>query len=105
MALIAKRKPFRSQPEPAKRTAISSAASAMHLDPAHRVVPDRAVAEGLLVQAGTNDKGLPLYEATWTLRTSIVRQQTFPPGTPVAQKRFFQTENVVMFKVEVAKKI
>jgi len=40
---------------------------------------ERAVAEGLLVESGTNDKGLPLYDATWTLKTSVVRQQTFPP--------------------------
>jgi hypothetical protein len=52
---------------------------------------DRAVAEGLLVQAGTNDKGLPLYEATWTLRTSVVRQQTFPPGTPVSVEHRYRS--------------
>jgi hypothetical protein len=44
---------------------------------------ERAVAEGLLVESGTNDKGLPLYDATWTLKTSVVRQQTFPPGKPI----------------------
>ncbi len=44
---------------------------------------ERAVAEGLLVELGTNDKGLPLYDATWTLKTSVVRQQTFPPGKPI----------------------
>jgi hypothetical protein len=43
----------------------------------------RAVAEGLLVESGTNDKGTPLYEATWTLKTSVVRHQTFPPGKPI----------------------
>jgi hypothetical protein len=44
---------------------------------------NRAVAEGLLVESGTNDKGLPLYDATWTLKTSVVRHQTFPPGKPI----------------------
>ena len=44
---------------------------------------DRAVAEGLLAELGTNDKGEPFYEPRWTLRTSVVRQQTFPPGKPV----------------------
>jgi hypothetical protein len=43
----------------------------------------RAVKEGLLVESGTNDKGLPLYDATWTLKTSVVRHQTFPPGKPI----------------------
>jgi hypothetical protein len=52
---------------------------------------ERAVAEGLLVQAGTNDKGLPLYEPTWTLKTSVVRQQTFPPGKRVSVEHRYRT--------------
>jgi hypothetical protein len=46
-------------------------------------IRERAVTDGLLVESGTNDKGLPLYEATWTLKTSVVRQQTFAPGKPI----------------------
>jgi len=46
-------------------------------------IRERAVAEGLLVESGTNDKGQPLYDATWTLKTSVVRQQTFAPGKPI----------------------
>jgi hypothetical protein len=52
---------------------------------------DRAVAEGLLAQSGTNDKGEPLYEPRWTLKTSVVRQQTFPPGKPVAVEHRYKT--------------
>jgi len=52
---------------------------------------DRAVAAGLLVQSGTNDKGEPLYEPTWTLKTSVVRQQTFPPGKPVSVEHRYRT--------------
>lgn len=52
---------------------------------------DRAVAAGLLLQSGTNDKGEPLYEPTWTLKTSVVRQQTFPPGKPVAVEHRYRT--------------
>ena len=52
---------------------------------------DRAVTAGLLVQSGTNDKGEPLYEPTWTLKTSAVRQQTFPPGKPVAVEHRYRT--------------
>src|ERR1700742_2415426 len=40
-------------------------------------VRTRAVTQGLLVESGTNDKGMPLYDATWTLKTSVVRQQSF----------------------------
>jgi hypothetical protein len=56
-----------------------------------QVTRDRALADGLLVQSGTNDKGLPLYDATWTLKTSVVRQQTFPPGKPVSVEHRYRT--------------
>jgi hypothetical protein len=52
---------------------------------------DRAVAAGFLTQSGTNDKGEPLYEPTWTLKTSVVRQQVFPPGKPVAVEHRYRT--------------
>jgi Domain of unknown function (DUF4424) len=52
---------------------------------------DRAIAAGLLTQSGTNDKGAPLYEPTWTLKTSVVRQQAFPPGKPVAVEHRYRT--------------
>jgi Domain of unknown function (DUF4424) len=51
----------------------------------------RAVAQGLLLESGTNDKGMPLYDATWTLKTSIVRQQSFPPGKPVVVEHRYRT--------------
>jgi len=54
-------------------------------------VRTRAVAQGLLVESGTNDKGNPLYDATWTLKTSIVRQQSFPPGKPVTVEHRYRT--------------
>jgi Domain of unknown function (DUF4424) len=52
---------------------------------------DRAIAEGMLVQSGTNDKGEPLYEPTWVVKTSVVRQQTFPPGKPVTVEHRYRT--------------
>jgi hypothetical protein len=54
-------------------------------------VRTRAVAQGLLVESGTNDKGMPLYDATWTLKTSILRQQSFPPGKPVVVEHRYRT--------------
>jgi len=41
---------------------------------------DKLIDEGLLTQAGTNDKGQPLFEPTWTVKTSAVRQQAFAPN-------------------------
>jgi len=52
---------------------------------------DKAVAAGLLVQSGTNDKDEPLYEPSWILKTSFVRQQTFPPGKPVTVEHRYRT--------------
>ena len=43
-------------------------------------VRDRMINEGLLAQAGTTDQGKPIYEGTWTVKTSAVRQQTFEPN-------------------------
>ena len=54
-------------------------------------VRTRAVAQGLLVESGTNDKGMALYDATWTLKTSVVRQQSFPPGKPVVVEHRYRT--------------
>ena len=54
-------------------------------------VRTRAVAQGLLLESGTNDKGLPLYEATWTVKTSVVRHQSFPPGKPVVVEHRYRT--------------
>jgi hypothetical protein len=39
--------------------------------------------EGLLMPAGTNDRGRQQYTAGWTAKTSAVRQQTFPPDRKV----------------------
>ena len=58
---------------------------------------ERAIAEGLIVESGTNDKGVPLYDATWKLRTSVVRQQTFPPGKPVSVEHRYRSSVGVGF--------
>jgi hypothetical protein len=39
--------------------------------------------DGLVMKSGTNDQGRPIYSATWVVKTSAVRQQTFPPGRAV----------------------
>ena len=43
----------------------------------------KLVDEGLLMPAGTNDKGRQQYAAAWIAKTSAVRQQTFPPNQKV----------------------
>jgi Domain of unknown function (DUF4424) len=54
-------------------------------------VRERAVNAGLILESGTNDKNEPLYEPVWTLKTSAVRQQTFPPGKPVTVEHRYRT--------------
>jgi hypothetical protein len=43
----------------------------------------RLVDEGLLMPAGTNDKGRQQYAVAWVAKTSAVRQETFPPNQKV----------------------
>ena len=63
------------------------------------------MAEGLLVESGTNDKGLPLYDATWTLKTSVVRQQTFPPGKPILVEHRYRSSVGMSFDTILRKSL
>lgn len=58
---------------------------------------DRLVNEGLLVQAGTNEQGKPLYDAGWTVKTSAIRQQDFPPNRAVAVEHRYRTSVGISF--------
>jgi hypothetical protein len=46
--------------------------------------------DGLLLPAGSNEKGRPLYEPGWIVKTSAVRQQTFPVGRAVAVEHSYR---------------
>jgi hypothetical protein len=46
---------------------------------------------GLLAQSGTNQAGQPLYNGTWTVKTSVVREQKFPPGQPVSVEHTYRS--------------
>jgi hypothetical protein len=60
-------------------------------------VRDKLVEEGLLVQAGTDDRGLPLYDGSWTVKTSAVRQQSFAPGRLVVVEHRYRPSVGVSF--------
>jgi hypothetical protein len=47
--------------------------------------------QGLLVQAGSTDRGQPFYDAGWRVSTSAVREQTFPPNRPVLVEHQYRT--------------
>ncbi len=46
--------------------------------------------DGLLLPAGSNEKGRPLYEPGWIVKTSAVRQQSFPAGRSVAVEHSYR---------------
>src|SRR5262249_56105682 len=60
-------------------------------DEVEKQTGERGVTGGLLLEWGSNGKGEPLYDPTWTLKTSVVRQQTFPPGKPVSVEHRYRT--------------
>jgi hypothetical protein len=66
-------------------------------------VKDRLSEEGLLIPAGTSADGQPLHGAAWTVRTSIVRQQTFPPGKPTVVEHRYRTSMGVSFDTYLRK--
>jgi len=65
----------------------------------------RLADEGLLVQSGTNERGHALYDGGWIARTSIVRQQTFPPGKPVTVEHTYRTSVGTRFDTALRKAI
>ena len=44
---------------------------------------ERMASEGLLMPAGSDERGRPLYSPGWIVKTSVFRDQTFPAGKPV----------------------
>jgi hypothetical protein len=57
----------------------------------------KLVDQGLLIPAGTDPKGNQLYAGSWTVKTSVVRQQTFPPGKPVTVEHRYRASMGVSF--------
>lgn len=55
------------------------------------------IEQGLLLQNGTDDAGRQLYIGAWTVNTAAVRQQTFPPNSPVAVEHRYRTSVGVSF--------
>lgn len=54
-------------------------------------VREKLVNDGLMQQAGSDERGRPIYEGTWTVKMSAVRQQTFAPGKPVVVEHRYRT--------------
>jgi len=58
---------------------------------------DKLIDEGLLIPAGSDPKGQQLHAGAWTVKTSVVRQQTFPPGKPVTVEHRYRASMGVSF--------
>jgi hypothetical protein len=58
---------------------------------------DKLMDEGLLIPAGSDPKGQQLHAGAWTVKTSAVRQQTFPPGKPVTVEHRYRASMGVSF--------
>jgi uncharacterized protein DUF4424 len=53
-------------------------------------VRSRLADEGLLMPAGTGEKGRQLYEPGWVVKTSVVREQSFAAGQPVTVEHTYR---------------
>jgi hypothetical protein len=53
-------------------------------------VKTRLADEGLLMPAGTGERGRKLYEPGWIVKTSVVREQSFPAGQPVSVEHTYR---------------
>jgi hypothetical protein len=68
-------------------------------------VKQKLIDDGLLIPAGTSPAGQPLHGPSWTVRTSIVRQQTFPPAKPVTVEHRYRTSMGVSFDTVLRKSL
>jgi hypothetical protein len=50
----------------------------------------RMASNGLLMPAGSDERGRPLYAAGWVVKTAVYREQTFPPGKPVVVEHSYR---------------
>lgn len=70
------------------------------LPPATR---EQLIKQGLLLPNGTDDQGHQLYEGAWTVKTAVVRQQTFPPNRPVVVEHRYHTSVGMSFDTVLRK--
>ena len=57
----------------------------------------------MLIQSGKNEQDKPIYGAGWIVKTSAVRQQTFPPGRPVAVEHRYRRASASSFDTVLRK--
>jgi hypothetical protein len=58
---------------------------------------DKLAEDGLLIPFGQTEAGKPIYGAGWKVKTTAVRQQTFPPNKPVLVEHRYKTSLGISF--------
>lgn len=66
-------------------------------------VRDQLIAGGLVIPAGSNERGQPLYSAGWIVKTSVLRRQVFPPGRIVFVEHRYHTSVGVSYDTVLRK--
>lgn len=66
-------------------------------------VRNQLINEGLLIPAGSDERGRQLYSGGWIVSTSIVREQEFPPGRPVWVEHQYRTSLGISFDTVLRK--
>jgi hypothetical protein len=51
----------------------------------------KLIDQGILIPNGSDEKGAQTYGPAWTVSTSFVRKQVFPPGTPIIVEHRYKT--------------
>lgn len=68
-------------------------------------VRNRLIEDGLIIPAGTNERGQQLYTGSWIVKTSMVRQQVFPPGKPVLVEHRYHTSVGISYDTVLRKAV
>jgi hypothetical protein len=66
-------------------------------------VREQMIADGLIISAGSNERGQPLYSAGWIVKTSVLRHQVFPPGRTVFVEHRYHTSVGVSYDTVLRK--
>ena len=66
---------------------------------------NKLIDDGLLIQSGMNEQDKPIYGPGWIVKTSAVRQQTFPTGRAVTVEHRYKTSLGVSFDTVLRKSL
>ena len=68
-------------------------------------VRSKLIKDGLLTAAGTDENDQPIYAPAWTVKTLVVRRQTFPPDRAVVVEHRYRTSLGMSFDTVLRKAV